>query len=181
MNESQPPIHTLRPCQVPWMVSPSMSSLTLVHAESDVEHKCSVVFGGGRLTATGQIDTRRIEVAFHGCERSGLALLPDDAGVEHRGYELRSEGRSVAMADYPQWLISRWQASGSCPDSGLWVSTSSPAHALSNRSKLYVLAGRNGYAEIVAAGFSWREWIWTRGHRDALADAPPVLTGASVE
>lgn len=181
MDDRQPLVRTLMPCQVPWMVSPSMSGFILTHAGSDDEHECSIVFGGGRLTEAGHIDSRRIEINFRGCERSTSGLLPDDADLERRGYALFSEARSVPINEYRQWLISRWRASGICPESGLWVSTSSPSEALQKQAKLYVLAGRNGYAEIIATGFSWREWIWADGHREALADTSATATGTGVE
>lgn len=180
-GESLPLVRVLLPCQVPWMVSQSTSGLTLTHTESDVEHDCSIVFGGGRLTEAGRIDSRRIEVVFHGCERSTLGQTLDDEDLQNKGYELRSEARAVATDEYPRWLISQWRQTGICPESGLWVAAGVPVGTRSSQSKLFVIAGRNGYAEVVAAGFSWREWVWTDGQRDALANLPPIAKGLGVD
>jgi hypothetical protein len=166
----------LAPCQVPWMISPSMSGLTLVHSEGDIEPRCTVVVGGGRLTESGRTDSRRIELTFHECESSRLLPIGDDEELASKGYTLRSAARDVEISQYLKWFPAEWQSSGVCPESGLWVAIESP-ELKSLRAKgrsLYVVAGRNGYVELVASGFSWQEWIWDAGEREDLPASRPV-------
>jgi len=173
----------LVPCQVPWMISPSTSGLTLLHSEDDEPH-CSVVVGGGRITETGRIDSRRIEVTFHECESSKFMLLGDREDLDSKGYVLRSAARDVETSRYLQWFAAEWRSSGTCPESGLWVAVSTPEQALlqSRGRNVYVMAGRNGYAHLVSSGFSWREWIWDTGSReDVLASCPVAARGTSDE
>lgn len=70
----------LTPCRVPWMVSPSMGSVTLTHVETDVEPECTIMFGAGRMSDEGQLDNRRIEIKF---EMACYArVLPLTGGVD---------------------------------------------------------------------------------------------------
>ncbi len=170
------PTLVLAPCQVPWMISPSMSGLTLLHSEDDEPH-CSVVVGGGRITESDRIDTRRIEVTFHECESSTFNMLRDGEDLESKGYALQSAARDVERSRYLQWFPAKWRSSGMCPESGLWVATGSPDPALHQYGgrNVYVIAGRNGYAHLVASGFSWREWIWDSGSREDIPASRPVV------
>ena len=52
------------------MVGPSMSAVTLSHTETDTEPECSIVLGGGRMSDTGQLDSRRIEIDFKMCHHA---------------------------------------------------------------------------------------------------------------
>jgi hypothetical protein len=152
-----------------------MSGLTLIHSEDD-EPRCSVVVGGGRMTDTGRIDSRRIELTFHECESSKFLLLGDREELDSKGYVLRSAARNVEMSRYLKWFPAEWQSSGTCPESGLWVAVSSPElNLLQPRGRsVYVIAGRNGYVQLVATGFSWREWIWEAGDREDIPASHPV-------
>jgi hypothetical protein len=38
-----------------------------------------------------------------------------------------------------------------------------------------VVDGRNGYAEVLAKKFAWRELLWTWGHRESLSDDYDVV------
>lgn len=170
-----PPV-VLVPCRVPWMISSSMSGLTLVHSEGDVEPQCSVVVGGGRLGESGRTDSRRIELTFHECESSKLLLLGDGEELDSKGYTLRSAARDMGRSLYIKWFPAEWQSSGMCPASGLWVAVDSPElESLRARGRnLYVVAGRSGYVELVASSFSWQEWIWDAGKREDLPASRPV-------
>ena len=44
----------------------------------------------------------------------------------------------------------------------------------------YVVVGRDGYVELIAERFRWREWMWTTGHRDARELGPVVEKGEGV-
>ena len=135
------------------MISPSMSGLTLVHSEDDVGPRCSVIFGGGRMGDTGLIDSRRIELTFDRCESSKFCVHGDQEELDSKGYVLRSAARNAERSRYLKWFQAEW---------------------------LYVVAGRNGYAELIAAGFSWREWIWNSGKReDVPASSMVVAQGTS--
>lgn len=39
----------------------------------------------------------------------------------------------------------------------------------------YVVDGRNEYVELIARQFSWREWLWTDGHREQSPARGPVV------
>lgn len=156
----------LVPCKVPWMVSPSMSGLTLIHCEND-EPECKIVFGGGRMTTSG-MDSRRIEVTFHGCESSRFGLLRDEEELASKGFYLKSDARFVEASEYLAWFKSQWLTCGLCPESGLWIATRSHNDSGSHAEfkSHYVISGRNGFAELFATSFSWNEWIWESGLRD---------------
>ena len=163
----------LKPCRVPWAISPSTSGVTLTHAETDVEPQCIVVVGGGRLAEDGRTDDRRIEIAFRRCYYARTGPLPDTAGVEVLGYRV-IDGHQVAADDYIARRHGEWRAKGICPDSGFYIATQSEwlaslPSAYREGFNHYVVAGRDGYVELIARGFRWREWKWLGGRRD---DAP---------
>ena len=35
--------------------------------------------------------------------------------------------------------------------------------------------GDNGYVELIAKHFKWREWLWSAGHRDDAVKTGPVI------
>ncbi len=44
----------------------------------------------------------------------------------------------------------------------------------------YVVDARDGYVELIALGYRWREWPWAEGHReDAPTRGPVVGEGGS--
>lgn len=169
----------LKPCRVPWEVSRSMSGLTLTHTETGISPECSVVFGGGRLGDGGLTDTRRIEISFEGAwfARCGPKLDNDD--ITSIGYGVTG-AYDGASRSYLEWRKMQWRQTGFCPDSGFYVATRSDwqetAHA-SGWQKLnhYVLDGRDGYVEVLAERFRWREWLWTNGVRDELTSEADII------
>lgn len=174
----------LVPCPVPWRVSPSMSGLTLTHAEDD-EPECTVVFGGGRPNRDGLSDHRRIEITFHSCTESRFRFLGDEYELGSEGFTLDSPAERFHAADpanYLAWLMQTWQRDGLCPQSGFWIAVEpleSDPHARRRRHH-YVIAGRNGYIELFAEAYSWKEWIWEDANsEDVPASYPVVATGSS--
>lgn len=160
----------LAPCCVPWQISPSMSGVTLTRGESDVESECSVVFGGGRLREDGLTDHRRIEITFKLCWYARTGPKPDTEGIEALGYEVAGsfEGK---MRDHPAWYEDKWRLGGCCPDSGFYVAQTSAwlptlPKFCQKGYRHYVISGRDGYVELVARSFAWREWLWGQGQRE---------------
>ena len=172
-------------CRVPWAISPSESGVTLTHIETDVKPECSVVFGGGRLREDGLTDDRRIEITFESCYYARTGPIPDTEGVEALGYEVVG-GFEGDMRDYLAWRHDKWQRDGLCPDSGfyvaqasVWLPTLPPF--FQQRHRHYVISGRDGYVELVARSFAWREWLWEQGQReDALSIGPVVGHGEGI-
>ena len=172
-NELVPTI--LTPCRVPWTISPSTSGVTLSHAESDVQPECSVVFGGGRLTQDGRIDSRRIEITFTMCYHARLGPHHDSETIESIGYQIDEIDNVQTEDEYEQYK-QKWMVSGICPDSGFYIAKESewlptlPAFFRTGFEH-YVIDGRDGYVELVERQFAWQEWMWSNGHRD---DAPKI-------
>ena len=176
----------LKPCRVPWAISPSTSGVTLTHHETDVEPECIVVLGGGRLQEDDRTDDRRIEIAFRDCYYARTAPHPDTAGIEVLGYRVIQE-HPVPAADYTAWRHDRWRATSVCPNPGFYVATQSSWLATLPREyregfNHYVVFGRDGHVELIARGFRWREWKWVGCHREDAPSAGGVVgEGEGVE
>lgn len=168
----------LTPCRVPWKVSPSMGCVTLSHAETDVEPECTVVFCGYRVT--DEYGQRRVAIEFEQCYYSRTCPL-NGGGVDRIGYEVESS-RDEAE-DYLEWLDREWKATGLCPSPEFYVARESEwlsglPDPYREGFRHYVVVGRDGYVELVARRFRWREWIWSEGNReDAPAKGPVVDSG----
>jgi hypothetical protein len=173
----------LTPCRVPWSISPSTSGLTLTHTEPDVSPECTVVLGGGRLQEDGRTDDRRIEITFDCCYFTRTGPHSDLEGIESLGYEVIS-GNETSGADYLDRRKAIWKATGFCPDSGFYVATQSPwieslPQGYREGTRHYIVYGRDGHVELIAAGFRWREWKWRGGRReDAPSQGPIIGEGA---
>jgi hypothetical protein len=156
-----------------------MSGVTLTHSESDVEPKCTVVFGGGRLIENGRVDSRRIEIEFSQCYHARLGPHDDSVSIEAIGYKI-DPTYDGEIGDYHEWRIREWNATGHCPDSGFYVATKS-AWLLSlpdffqTDFRHYVIDGRDGYVELIAGRFTWREWLWIDSHREEAPSKGPVV------
>ena len=169
----------LKPCHVPWAISPTTSGVTLTHSESDVEPECTVVLGGGRLTEDGRVDNRRIEVKFAQCYHARCDPHRDSEGIEAIGYQIvpKYDG---AMNDYLDWRAREWRETGFCPNSGFYVATASEwLSRLGDSRKTdfqhYVVDGRDGYVELVARRFQWCEWLWIDSHREEAPSKGPIV------
>jgi hypothetical protein len=156
-----------------------MSALTLRHCETDVEPECSVVFGAGRLRDDDRTDSRRVELVFEGCYHARVGPHSDTESIEAIGYEIVDPLESDA-ANYLLRRSRLWRESGFCPDSGFYVALESAWLAgLPDRfrfgSRHYVVDGRDGYVELIARRFRWREWLWIEGDRESAPCNGPVV------
>src|SRR5688572_6901949 len=114
----------LKPCRVPWSISPSMSGVTLSHCETDVRPECSIVFSAGRLREDDRTDSRRVELVFEHCYHARVGPHSDTEGIEAIGYEVA--GRfDFDATDYLSRRARLWRESGFCPDSGFYVAIQS--------------------------------------------------------
>jgi len=170
------------PCQVPWAISPSMSGLTLIHTETGVEPECTAVFGGGRLDNNGFVDSRRIEIEFVECYYTRTGPLDDDQDIESIDYTTNS-AFTGNMDEYLDWRSREWQQKGVCPDSGFYVTNQSPWLSMlptyfHDSFFHYLLTGRDGYVEVIARRYGWKEWLWINGNReDSIAVGDIVGSG----
>lgn len=165
-----------------------MDALTLRHMNDD-RPECSIVFGGGRLGDDDLTDYRRIEVQFSDCYFARVNVKDDNEDIDASGFEVL--GRfSGPIEEYLDWRHHRWRATGLCPDPRFYVATQSSWLAsvtakfgLAHLSlRHFLVAGRDNYVEVLASGFSWREWLWSTGPRDQCPDANEVVgSGAGVD
>lgn len=175
----------LTPCQVPWAISPTTSGVTLTHSESDVEPECSVVLGAGRLTDDDRTDDRRIEITFNFCCFARVGPHSDDVGIEAIGYRIEPT-YDGEMKEYLCWRSRQWRSSGTCPDSGFYVAQQSIWLAslpkfFQSDFRHYVIDGRDGYVELIARRYRWREWLWVDCHREkAPLNGPIVGSGEGI-
>lgn len=151
-----------------------MGAVTLHHTETDTEPKCRIVFGGGRMTPTGSMDLRRIEIEFDMCAHA--RTMPLDGGGISRVYPVEPSYEGD-MSKYLKWLEDEWNATGLCPSPGFYVAKQSEwiesllGPTGEDADNHYVVVGRDGYVELLAKRFRWREWMWEGGRRE---DAPRV-------
>jgi hypothetical protein len=156
-----------------------MSGLTLRHCETDVEPECSVVFGGGRLRGDDIVDSRRIELIFEGCYYARVGPKSDTEGIDALGYEV-VEPFEFDAANYFSQRSSSWRETGFCPGSGFYFAVRSAWLAeLPDRLRLdsqhFFLDGREGYVELIARRYKWREWLWNEGERESAPSKGPVV------
>ena len=179
----------LKPCSVPWTISPSMGGVTLHHVQED-EPECSVILGGSRLTKDDAYDQRRIELLFAEVSYARVGSHSDDENIEAIGYKIDRksngyDGPDDELAHY-NWSHQYWKSNDICLHSGFyyaeksdWLSNLKNRDAyLQNDYRHYVIDDRDGYIELLAKGYSWREWIWTFGHReDVVKNSNIVASG----
>jgi hypothetical protein len=169
----------LTPCLVPWAISPTESGVTLSHSESDVEPECTVVFGAGRLGEDGCTDSRRVEINFESCYFARVGPHSDTEGIDALGYKI-DPPITCAAADYLDWRARRWREPGSCPTPHFYVAKQSSWLAslpdfFRRDFRHYVVDGRDGYVELIARRFKWREWLWSEGKRELVPARSPVV------
>ncbi len=169
----------LTPCRVPWSISPTTSGVTLSHCETEAEPECTVVLGAGRLRDDGRTDNRRVEIAFESCYHARVGPHSDSEGVEALGYEIVPRVEDIP-AEYLNWRARRWREIGHCPDPGFYVAMQSAwLDGLSNFFRRdfrhYVVDGRDGFVELIARRYRWREWHWHDGLRELAPSQGPVV------
>ena len=169
----------LKPCRVPWAISPSTGGITLTHVEPDARPRCTVVFGGGRLN-DDRIDDRRIEIEFELGYFARCGPHDDTSNIESIGYRIAPKFDG-AIENYSDWRRPEWKATGYCPKSGFYVATQSAWLATvpefyQRDFRHYVVDGRDGYVEVIARSFKWREWLWGENcHREEAPSKGPVV------
>ena len=156
-----------------------MSGVTLTHSESDVEPECIVAFGAGRLGKDDRTDSRRVEIVFKLCYYARVGPHSDTEGVDALGY-LIEPPITCAANEYPIWRVQQWRETGNCPDPGFYVAKQSAwleslPDFFRRDLRHYVVDGRDGYVELIARNFNWREWLWTEGERDLVPAGSPVV------
>jgi len=88
--------------------------------------------------------------------------------------------------EYLDWREQKWRKNGFCPDPGFYSANPSAwLESLPDRFRQdashYVIDGRDGYVELIAEGYEWKEWIWNGGHRDEVPLCEPVFDQGSSE
>jgi hypothetical protein len=183
----------LKPCSVPWTIFASGGGLTLSHTQED-EPECSLVFGGGRLlegNKEGLIDNRRIELIFDEVLYARVGPHPDNKNIETIGYKIDRFGNGYDGPDndleHYYWCEKHWRSEGICLHSGFYYASTSDwlssvekhdHYIQKNAYKHYVMDDRDGYVELLATGYSWKEWTWTSGHReDVVKNSNIVASG----
>ena len=154
-------VTTLTPCRVPWSISPSGSGLCLKHMETDIAPECSVTFGANWLTAAGSLAGGEVEIVFNGCYFARVAPMSDVAGFDEYCFRIES-GKAQDSEGEIAWPPREWVETGVCSDSGFYFATESEwmesLPLLFRRDcRHFVLAGRDGYVELVAREYKWRE------------------------
>lgn len=166
----------LKPCSVPWSISPSGGGLALTHTQDD-EPECSVVFNGWR---PNEKHDSRIELSFllpHYYVRTGFHS--DSENIEAIGYKIIDgyDGPQDIQQRHDRFM-SQWESEGICPDPGFYYAVESDwldNLKLRDGFRHYVIDDRNGYIELIAQSYIWKEWTWTSGHRDDVVDTSEVL------
>jgi len=65
--------------------------------------------------------------------------------------------------------MNHWETKGICLNSGFYYAIESDwldSLKLRDGFRHYVVDDRDGYVELIAQSFTWKEWIWMAGHRD---------------
>ncbi len=163
----------LKPCAVPWAVSPSGGGIGLTHIQDD-EPECRVLLGGGRIKRDGGIDNRRIELTFENVLWTRTGPHPDNVNVESIGYEIdngfadKGYSGSGDVAEKVDWIHAYWLREGICPDPKFYYASESDwlmsLNVPGDGFKHYVIDDRDGYVELISTGYSWKEWLWIEGH-----------------
>lgn len=156
-----------------------MSGITLTHTETDVEPECTVVFGAGRLLEDDRTDSRRVEITFKLCYYARVGPHSDNERVEVLGYRIEPAIECAAEL-YLDWRVSRWRERGNCPDPGFYVAKQSAwieslPDFFRQDFRHYIVDGRDGYVELIARQFKWREWLWIEGARESLQSTTTVV------
>lgn len=153
-----------RACELPWRIWPW--GLDLSHSDTDVVPECSVEFGAMIVRPSPSDEEIWVRVDFELAAFASAKPHRDDERLEAvTGYEIDVGVEYSRMREV-------WLGSGRCPDPKIYFSTSSAwldacrgSWARRQRTSRsgseavhFLLDGRDGYLEILAAGFSWRAW-----------------------
>lgn len=175
-------------CSLPWSIWPW--GLSLAHSDTDVGPECSVEFGGMFVKPTRPFKELWVRVDFTLAAFVMAKPHRDDEELSDvTGYDIVPRRAPFTLESYER-TNSEWLESGVCPDPKFYFSTSSEwleavrqrwaarqrtSHP-TDKAVHFLLDGRDGYVEVIAAGFSWRAWPPGRPRLDDVA-GPPVMSG----
>ena len=158
---------TFHACTLPWSIWPW--GLTLNHGDTDVLPECSVEFGVQVVRPSPPYEQLWVKVEFELAAFASAKPHRDDEGLSDvTGYDIvPRRGATSWEDDQAEWL-----RTGVCPDPGFYFSTDTRWLDADRRSWAarqrgnprqeeavhFLLDGRDGYVEILAAGFTWRAW-----------------------
>jgi hypothetical protein len=158
---------TFNACKLPWSIWPW--GLTLNHGDTDMLPECSVEFGVQVVRPSPPYEQLWVKVEFElAAFASAKPRRDDEILSDVTGYDIVPMRDSTSYeGDQAEWL-----RTGVCPDPGfyfstdtLWLDKDRRSWAARQRRDLrpeeavhFLLDGRDGYIEILAAGFTWRAW-----------------------
>jgi hypothetical protein len=139
-----------------------------------------VVFDAGRLGNDGRTDWRRVELTFSHCYFARTGPHSDSESIEAIGYKIAGGYDGPMNERYLDWRTEQWRKTEVCPYSGFYVARkstwlSSLPDCFRKDSWHYVIDGRDGYVELIANGYKWREMLWASAHGDGKFEAGPVI------
>lgn len=150
-----------------------------MHTQDD-EPECSVVFGGWRVRDN---HNTRIEINFvtpHYYVRTGFH--EDNETIAAIGYQIDDgyDGPPDAppVLHHHDWIMNIWETKDVCLNSGFYYASESDwltSLKLRDGFRHFVIDDRDGYVEVIAQSYTWKEWIWTTGHRDDVVKTSEVV------
>jgi hypothetical protein len=170
---------TFQVCTLPWRIWPW--DVSLFHSYTDVSPECSVEFGVMVARPTRPYELW-VKVDFEMAELVSAKPHADDEGVfDVSGYDISPTVRDISQRE--RWEA-EWLQTGVCPDPRFYFSRDSrwlEAERQRNGAALraathFVLDGRDGYVEILAAGFTWQAWRPGRPRLNEVS-GEPIMTG----
>lgn len=172
------------------MISPW--GVTLTHADTDVLPMCSAEFGAIVARPTRPYGEFWVKVDFELAAFAAAKPRRDDEDTfDVSGYDLAAKRRNGGDAGMEQ-EEAEWLRTGLCPDPRFYFSTDSTWLDAERRSWAqrqrtrrrpeeavhFLLDGRDGYVEILAAGFRWRAWPRAAPVMSTVTDSlEPVMVG----
>jgi len=166
---------------------PSGGGLTLRHVQED-EPECMVVLGGGRVAKNGSMDNRRIKLIFTEVYFARVGYHRDNETIEAIGYRIEDGYTGPEdVITHCAWADEQSLAKGVDPHSGFYFASESdwqsklklPEYFWNPDFQHYVIDDRDGYIELISKGFSWKEWMWDTGHRDAVVGTTNVVASGT--
>jgi hypothetical protein len=149
----------LRPIAVPWMVSPSVSSLQLHLAESENWHVSVNAVWHPDLLTRSALQSGRISLTFHRATQLRVCGTHSDATPLPPGLFDESHLNLLFSSDYQRSFIENWMQQRSCPDPGFYsvessswnIDTVGSGRHLSH----YVLVATDVFLEVLAVSHKW--------------------------
>lgn len=184
---------TFHACRLPWEVWPW--GVTLSHSDTDVVPECSVEFGGHIVRPQPPYEQIWVRLDFElaGLARARPHRDDEDLG-DVTGYDIVPRRRYRGVETYAS-NQAEWRRTGWCPDPDVYYSTDSAWLAderdgwayrqrltvtaidsprIGRRARAtrtaadavhFIVNGRDGFVEVMAAGFTWTSYEQTAGPR----------------